>query len=151
MSSGNAIYFATSTASGFYATALWVDDASGTRLIASYPAGNSVVPIAGVGPGFLYAVTSGGNTALYLTLGTSLSTHLLVTAPFGPLPANTLTNNVVILDGTLAVGGFTYADQNVVVGAVDLTNPNPTALVTIEPQSFLSESMQNRGEPAFIG
>jgi hypothetical protein len=63
---------------------------------------------------------------------------MLTTSTFGPLPANALTNNVVVLDGTLAVGGFTYASGSVDVGAVDLTNPNATSLITIDPQSILS-------------
>ena len=144
MSGNNVVYFVTTAASGFYPTALWVSDGTpgGTRLIASYPAGVAIVPLAnplqGFADAFLYAVSSNGNTDLDLTLGTPLSTHTVLNAPFAPLPTDTLTSHIAFLNPFEAVGGFTYNTGTVTVGVVNLLNPDPQLLLQIAPQSLLA-------------
>ena len=85
MSGSNVVYFVTTAQSGFYPTALWASDGTqnGTRLIASYAAGLSILPLESLAGAFVYAVGNPGTTDLVLTLGTALSTHQVIDAPFG--------------------------------------------------------------------
>ncbi len=131
MSGSNAIYFATTDTSGFYPNALWVTDGTsgGTRLIATYPAGVTVQPLGSDAGGFVFGVGSAGATNLYFTLGTAASTHFVLNAPFGPLPADTASNHIAFLTATTLVGGFTYANNTVTVGYADLINGAPTPLL----------------------
>jgi ELWxxDGT repeat protein len=134
----NAIYFVTRTTAGFYPTAIWVTDGSGTRLLATYNADSTLIPLLTYDGIFLYAVVTASDTQVYATLGTAGSTRLAfdLGVPVPATDAASLQQQFAILNGDSVVAGVGLGGLGAIVASTGLTLNSSQVLAEIQPQSY---------------